>query len=186
MSGSTSWSKNTFILALPLLLAVEVMYVIPSTPLICSSMGTITLSSTVAAFAPGKFAVTWTVGGAISGYWVVGSAEIPKTPNINMIMESTLDRTGRSINFLIIGDYLLFEYCFYSLNDAVKLHGLCYNRHIVPQLAHAFGNNFIARRNAVLYHNNIVHPVKDIYGACGGQSVALYFKHISYALSFKS
>src|SRR5690554_6259181 len=70
-------------------------------------MGTITLSNTVAALAPGKFAETWTVGGAISGYWVVGSAEIPRTPNINMIMETTLARTGRSINFLIMGSFYL-------------------------------------------------------------------------------
>src|SRR5690606_32641961 len=70
-------------------------------------MGTITLSRTVAALAPGKLAETWTVGGAISGYWVVGREVIPKMPNINMIMETTLDRTGRSINFLIMVPFYL-------------------------------------------------------------------------------
>src|SRR5690554_263366 len=94
-------------LALPLLLAVDVIYVIPSTPLICSSIGITTLSKTVAAFAPGKVARTWTVGGAISGYCVVGSVAIPNTPKIKMMMETTLERTGRSINFLIMDSVYL-------------------------------------------------------------------------------
>src|SRR5690554_3705665 len=172
--------------ARPVLLALEVIYVIPSTPLICSSIGTITLSKTVAALAPGKFAETCTVGGAISGYWVVGREEIPKTPNINMIMETTLDRTGRSINFLIIGNYLLFEYSFYSLSNTVEFYGLGYDWHIVPQLSHTFGNNFITGGNAVLYYNYTVYPVQNIYGTCDCQSIALYFKNIGDALSFKS
>ena len=44
------------------------MYIMFSTPLICSSSGAITLFSTVWALAPVYDVLTCTVGGAISGY----------------------------------------------------------------------------------------------------------------------
>ncbi len=43
-----------------------------STPLIDSSSGAATVSASVSAFAPGKVALTTTVGGAISGYCATG------------------------------------------------------------------------------------------------------------------
>ena len=85
--------------AAPSLLALDVMYNMPSTPLICSSSGVITLLSTVSAFAPVYEAVTCIVGGAISGYCSIGSVVKPKTPRITMIIDITVESTGRSINF---------------------------------------------------------------------------------------
>src|SRR5699024_12635978 len=72
-------------------------------------MGIITLFRTVSALAPGKVAVTLTVGGAISGYWVIGNEVIPKIPSMTIRMEMTVDKTGLSINFLSIIYILLFR-----------------------------------------------------------------------------
>ncbi len=44
-----------------------------STPLTSCSIGVATVSATVLALAPGYVAVTWTVGGATSGYCATGS-----------------------------------------------------------------------------------------------------------------
>lgn len=52
MSGSVPWRKKTEILAEPLFDAVEVMYIMFSTPLSASSSGTTTLFCTVSALAP--------------------------------------------------------------------------------------------------------------------------------------
>ena len=41
---------------------------------------------------------TLTVGGAMSGYWEIGSESNPNTPNITITMEITVDSTGRLIN----------------------------------------------------------------------------------------
>ncbi len=49
------------------------MYSMSSTPLIDSSSGAATTSAMVSALAPGKLALTTTVGGAISGYCDTGS-----------------------------------------------------------------------------------------------------------------
>src|SRR5437773_983686 len=49
------------------------MYIMPSTPLTCASIGAATVSCTVFAFAPGYRAVTVTVGGVTSGYCATGS-----------------------------------------------------------------------------------------------------------------
>src|SRR5690606_23391075 len=78
----------------------------PSTPLICSSIGMMTLARMVSALAPGELADTWTVGGAISGYWVTGSVAKPKTPNNNRIMDITVESTGLSMNVFSIVFYL--------------------------------------------------------------------------------
>src|SRR5690606_18437014 len=42
------------------------------------------------------------VGGAISGYWVTGKVVKPIIPNTTITMETTVERTGRSMNFFII------------------------------------------------------------------------------------
>ena len=52
MSGSVPWRKKTEMDALPVLDAVDDMYIIPSTPLMASSSGTTTLFCTVSALAP--------------------------------------------------------------------------------------------------------------------------------------
>jgi hypothetical protein len=44
-----------------------------STPLIACSSGAATVSASVSALAPGKAAVTTTVGGAMLGYCAIGS-----------------------------------------------------------------------------------------------------------------
>ncbi len=48
------------------------MYIIPSTPLTCASIGAAMVSRTVRALAPGYIAVTRTVGGVTSGYCATG------------------------------------------------------------------------------------------------------------------
>jgi hypothetical protein len=73
---------------------VEVIYVIPSTPFICSSSGVTTELSTVSALAPWYVVLTITVGGATSGYCNIGSALSPNIPSITNIMDITVDRTG--------------------------------------------------------------------------------------------
>jgi hypothetical protein len=78
----------------------------PSTPLICSSKGTITLVNTTSALAPEYAADTTTVGGAISGYWVIGSSMSPIIPKITNMTDITVDNTGLSMNVFII--FLVF------------------------------------------------------------------------------
>src|ERR1019366_10636814 len=56
----------------PSLVHCDDMYIIPSTPLTCCSMGAATVSTTTLALAPGYDADTSTVGGVISGYWATG------------------------------------------------------------------------------------------------------------------
>ena len=85
-----------------------------STPLICSSSGTTTLLNTTSAFAPWYDAATTTVGGAISGYCDIGSEVRPSTPRIKIMMEITVDRTGRSINLFSIKYHL--EISFEEMN----------------------------------------------------------------------
>src|SRR4029077_16754270 len=65
--------KVTVRVYVPSLVDVEDMYIMPSTPLTCSSMGAATVSRTVSALAPGYWAVTSTAGGATSGYCAIGN-----------------------------------------------------------------------------------------------------------------
>src|SRR5688572_4626337 len=68
-----------------------------STPLIWFSRGAATVCSSVAAEAPGYTARTVTTGGAISGYWAIGSTRIAARPAITMKIESTAAKIGRSM-----------------------------------------------------------------------------------------
>ena len=52
MSGSVPWRKYTCTVAEPVLVAVETMYIMFSTPFMASSRGTMTLFCTVDALAP--------------------------------------------------------------------------------------------------------------------------------------
>ena len=64
----------------PSLLLCDVMYNMFSTPTTCCSIGAATVSAITLAFAPGYLAVTWTVGGEISGYSAIGSNAAAMTP----------------------------------------------------------------------------------------------------------
>src|ERR1035437_5322804 len=75
----------------------EVMYVIPSAPLICCSSGAATALATVSALAPGYTADTETEGGAICGYCAIGRFFIDTRPAKVMMIEMTAANIGRSI-----------------------------------------------------------------------------------------
>ncbi|MNY67530.1 hypothetical protein D3C86_2051360 [compost metagenome] len=46
--------------------------------------------------------LTSTAGGAMSGYWEIGSENKPNKPSMTMIIDITVDNTGLSINFFNI------------------------------------------------------------------------------------
>src|SRR5512135_606078 len=69
----------------------------PSTPLTCCSIGAATVSATTLTSAPGYRAVTWTVGGVISGYSATGRRAAAMPPSRTMMTEMTHARTGRSM-----------------------------------------------------------------------------------------
>src|SRR5208282_2444230 len=68
-----------------------------STPLICCSSGVTTVDATTSALAPGYCPVTLTSGGAISGYWAIGSRQNDTAPRITKTIEITAAKIGRSI-----------------------------------------------------------------------------------------
>ena len=88
--------------AVPVLVAVDVMYIMSSTPLRDSSSGTITLFITVSAFAPVYDACTLTVGGAMFGNCSIGSCTNPIIPSITINTDMTPARIGRSMNVLTV------------------------------------------------------------------------------------
>jgi hypothetical protein len=63
-----------------------------------SSRGAITEFSTAEALAPLYVVLTDIVGGAMSGYWVTGSAARPIRPSSTIKIEITVDSTGRLMN----------------------------------------------------------------------------------------
>src|SRR3954465_3512371 len=69
----------------------------PSAPLTCSSMGVVTLCSTTWALAPGKVAVTCTVGGLICGYCEIGRPWKARAPASTITIDSTAAKIGRSM-----------------------------------------------------------------------------------------
>src|SRR5712675_2445858 len=71
------------------------MYIMPSTPLTCCSIGAATVSATTSALAPGYDADTSTVGGAMSGYCATGSVRMAIAPPSTMTMDSTEAKIGR-------------------------------------------------------------------------------------------
>src|ERR1043165_6893357 len=70
------------------------MYIMPSTPLTCCSIGAATVSATTCALAPGYEADTSTVGGVISGYWATGSVNSAMPPPSTMTIDSTEAKIG--------------------------------------------------------------------------------------------
>src|SRR3954466_11287861 len=77
-----------------------------STPLMASSSGVATARATTSALAPGYSAVTCTLGGAISGNRVTGSVNNDSPPNKSSMIDTTVDRTGLSINLFNMGIFL--------------------------------------------------------------------------------
>src|SRR5262249_48516847 len=71
------------------------MYIMPSTPLTCCSIGAATVSATTWALAPGYDAETSTVGGAISGYCASGSVKSATEPPSTITIDSTEAKIGR-------------------------------------------------------------------------------------------
>src|SRR5258708_77353 len=67
-SGGVPSLKVTVSVIRPSEVACEAMYSMPSTPLICSSIGAATVSAIVCGLAPGYVATTTTDGGTTSGY----------------------------------------------------------------------------------------------------------------------
>src|SRR3989337_1028721 len=69
----------------------------PSTPLICSSIGVDTVSAMTWGLAPGYGARTTTVGGATSGYSEIGSAGSDNNPATKISVDKTPAKIGRSM-----------------------------------------------------------------------------------------
>ena len=91
--------------AVPLFEAVEVMYIMPSTPLMASSRGTTTLFCTVSALAPVYDAMIRTVGGAISGNCSNANRLSPMIPTSTISTLITPDSIGLSIKVLTFINY---------------------------------------------------------------------------------
>src|ERR1700730_278001 len=68
-----------------------------STPLISCSIGVATVFDTTSADAPANEAVTSTVGGAISGYSLIGSARNDMAPTSVRMIAMTAANIGRSM-----------------------------------------------------------------------------------------
>ena len=91
--------------AVPLFDADDVMYIMPSTPLMASSRGTMTLFCTVSALAPVYEAITRTVGGAISGNCSSARRLSPMMPISTISTLMTPDNIGRSMKVLTFMAY---------------------------------------------------------------------------------
>src|SRR6476646_1169306 len=68
-----------------------------STPLICCSSGVTTVDATTSALAPGYWPVTFTVGGAMSGYCATGRRPNETSPRITNTSDTTPAKIGRSM-----------------------------------------------------------------------------------------
>src|SRR5690606_24392448 len=69
----------------------------PSTPLICSSMGAATVSAITLGLAPGYCARTTICGGATSGYSEIGITRSASRPARKISTDSTPAKIGRSM-----------------------------------------------------------------------------------------
>ena len=65
-------------------------------------MGAATVLVNVSALAPGNVAVISTVGGAICGYWAMGSCSAATSPANTMMMDSTDAKIGRVMKNLVV------------------------------------------------------------------------------------
>ena len=92
--------KVTVVTSTPSEPATDLMYIMPSTPLICSSRGVATVSAITLGLAPGYTARTTTEGGTTSGYSLIGSAGIASRPETKMTIDSTAAKIGLSMKNL--------------------------------------------------------------------------------------
>jgi hypothetical protein len=90
-------SKVIVIAEVPSFELVELMYRIPSTPLIAVSRIVVTADSTSLEFAPIKLLVTTTCGGASFGYREIGSVGIQTAPASTIRRAQTVAKIGRRI-----------------------------------------------------------------------------------------
>src|SRR4030095_4406107 len=74
----------------------------PSTPLICSSIGAATVSAITFGLAPGYCARTTTDGGTTSGYSEIGICRSAKRPETKISTDRTPAKIGRSMKNLEI------------------------------------------------------------------------------------
>src|SRR6478752_2748399 len=118
MSGLVPSLNVTVRVYVPSLVDWDDMYIIPSTPLTCSSIGAATVSRTVRALAPGYEAVTTMVGGVTSGYWATGRVTRATAPARVMTMDRTEAKIGRSMKKREITPTPRFE------TTAGSFHGL--------------------------------------------------------------
>src|SRR5579883_1614081 len=97
MFTSIPCSKVTFNVYEPSLVQYEDMYIMPSTPLTCCSMGAAIDSATSLALAPGYWQRTDTEGGEICGNWASGKLKAAMPPARVMKMDNTEAKIGRSM-----------------------------------------------------------------------------------------
>src|SRR5215469_3839863 len=99
-SGLRVRSNVTRIWLVPSFPLVDVMYFIPSAPLICCSSGIVTALSTVCALAPMYTLETPTCGGARLGNCAIGNDGITAAPANTISIAQTLANTGRRMKKL--------------------------------------------------------------------------------------
>src|SRR5260221_2286580 len=137
-SGGVPSLKVTVSVIRPSDVACEAMYSMPSTPLICSSIGAATVSAIVCGLAPGYVATTTTDGGTTSGYSEMGRFFIAIRPATSISVESTPAKIGRSIKNLEIfiallpaidADCFLLETRCRQSRRAASFHGHRFRRH---------------------------------------------------------
>ena len=100
ISGLVPCLNTTSIVPRPAFEAVELIYIMFSTPLILSSSGMITAFIMALASAPVYWAVTCTVGGAMSGYCSTGRVRSEIIPTISIKIDTDMAITDRLINIL--------------------------------------------------------------------------------------
>ncbi|MNC90246.1 hypothetical protein D3C83_63230 [compost metagenome] len=69
----------------------------PSTPLICSSIGVATVSAISVGLPPGNWALTTMEGGETSGYSPMGKLNIAIRPDRKISVDTTPAKIGRSM-----------------------------------------------------------------------------------------
>ena len=99
--GFASSRKTTWIVASPALVASEIMYVMPGTPLIARSSVMIDDRTSTSALAPGNVRETMTRGGEISGNCEIGRVRIASTPRKTIITDRMIASTGRWMNLVV-------------------------------------------------------------------------------------
>src|SRR5206468_13133390 len=97
MLRSTPTLKVIVSVYMPSFVHCDDIYIMPSTPLTCCSIGAATVSATTCALAPGYWHVTRMVGGVICGYCAIGNRPAASAPIRTMTIEMTHASTGRSM-----------------------------------------------------------------------------------------